>query len=62
MNQNSSRPARKRSIAWLYYAVLAAVCAVFGIHQDANLLIPAGVCAAYLAYLFCGGRFVLWIW
>lgn len=53
---------RRRSIAWVYYAILAAVGLYLGFDVNASLLIPGALCAMYSVYLFRGGRFVLWIW
>ena len=52
---------RKRSIAWIYYALLALVGVIAGFQAPAAFLV-ALACGAYSAYLFRGGRFVLWIW
>lgn len=57
-----NRPTRKRSIAWIYYAILAMVCLFVGFNTEIGALVPAALCAAYSVYLFRGGRFVLWIW
>jgi hypothetical protein len=54
---------RKRSIAWVYYAILATLCLIGSINAaDARLLFPTMLCAAYATYLYRGGRFVFWIW
>jgi hypothetical protein len=61
----AQRPAgrRKRSIAWVYYTILATVGLISSIGKaDAGLLLPTIVCAAYATYLYRGGRFVIWIW
>jgi hypothetical protein len=52
---------KKRSIAWIYYAVLSVAAGFAGFQAPAVFLI-ALACGAYSAYLFRGGRFVLWIW
>jgi hypothetical protein len=54
---------RRRSVAWVYYAMIAALALVgtFSTGQMAGLLVAA-VAVAYSTYLFRGGRFVLWIW
>ena len=56
----SLRP-RVRSRAWVYYTVIAVGATVFGFSHPALLLIAA-VAGIYAAYLYRGGRFVLWIW
>jgi hypothetical protein len=59
---NTPRPVRRKaSIAWIYYGVLAVVGVVAGFQVPAAFLF-AVACGAYSAYLFRGGRFVLWIW
>jgi hypothetical protein len=57
-----SRPTKKRSLAWIYYAIIASICAFIGFNTTAGLLVPAALCALYSVYLFRGGRFVVWIW
>lgn len=53
---------RRRSIAWIYYAIIAVV-ALFGIPSTHGLsLIAVAVAAAYAIYLFRGGRIVIWFW
>jgi len=54
---------RRRSVAWIYYTILAVLALIFAINksQPGGLLISA-LCSAYATYLFRGGRFVLWIW
>jgi hypothetical protein len=64
MTANVSTPQpvrRRRSIAWVYYAILALV-GVFASFTAPGVLVLTLACAAYSAYLFRGGRFVLWIW
>ncbi|WP_285743232.1 hypothetical protein [Lentzea sp. NBRC 105346] len=60
--QRQQRPHRRRSIAWVYYAILAAAGVYVGFDIDVTALIPAVLCAAYSVYLFRGGRYVWWIW
>ncbi|MET8758819.1 hypothetical protein [Lentzea sp. NPDC004782] len=57
-----NRRARRRSIAWVYYAILAAVGVWVGFSTHIAALFPGLLCALYSVYLFRGGRFVLWIW
>jgi hypothetical protein len=54
---------RRRSVAWIYYTILAVLGLIFAVSksQPGGLLISA-LCAAYATYLFRGGRFVIWIW
>jgi hypothetical protein len=53
---------RKRSVAWLYYAVIAVVLVIFAVSTVLAALLPALLAAAYSLYLYRGGRFVLWLW
>jgi hypothetical protein len=61
--ERTKRSCRKRSIAWLYYTVLAAVAVAAAVNTgNAQWLLASLGCGAYATYLFRGGRFVLWIW
>jgi hypothetical protein len=51
----------RRSIAWLYYAILT-ILAVLGAFSNPVMLIVAAPCALYSRYLYRGGRFVVWFW
>ncbi|WP_043717805.1 hypothetical protein [Kutzneria sp. 744] len=65
MNQDNgtqNKPTRKRSLAWIYYSVIAVVATCFGFATDIRALLLAVIAAAYAVYLYRGGRFVLWIW
>lgn len=55
----TTRP--RRSIAWLYYAILAVVALIAGVGQPA-LLVAALPFGAYSRYLYRGGRIVIWLW
>lgn len=55
------RPVKKRSHAWIYWAVVAIVCAVVGVTSTPWLLLVAIGAAAYSFYIFRGGRWVFWI-
>lgn len=52
---------RKRSIAWIYYAVLTVGAVVLGFQAPGTFVVALAL-GAYSTYLFRGGRFVLWIW
>jgi hypothetical protein len=57
-----TRPVRRRSTAWVYYAIiavlgLAAVPSSHGVSLIVTLL--AGL---YATYIYRGGRVVFWIW
>jgi hypothetical protein len=58
----NTKPKRKRSVAWLYYALISIVSLIAAFGVDPRALIVTAVCGAYSVYLFRGGRFVLWIW
>lgn len=58
----ASTPARRRSKAWVYYAVLA-VLSVFAVASThgASLIVTV-LLGPYSWYLFRGGRIVIWLW
>lgn len=51
---------RRRSIAWLFYALLTFGAIVAGFSGSPLFLLVAVVLGAYAVYLFRGGSFVLW--
>lgn len=54
---------RRRSIAWIYYSIIAVISVFAAISTGKpQILIATALCAAYAVYLFRGGRIVLWIW
>lgn len=56
-------PHRRRSIAWLYYSVIAVISVFAAISTGKpQVLIATALCTAYAIYLYRGGRIVLWIW
>jgi len=55
------RPVKKRSHAWIYWAVVAIICVVIGVTSTPWLLLVAIGAAAYSFYIFRGGRWVFWI-
>ena len=56
-------PGRRRSVAWVYYTILAVLGPIFTISQGhPSGLVVTALCGAYATYLFRGGRFVIWIW
>jgi hypothetical protein len=62
----SARPSarrRRRSIAWIYYGIIAilAVIATFSTGKP-QMLIVTVLCTAYAIYIYRGGRIVFWIW
>jgi hypothetical protein len=57
----SSLKPRKRSRAWIYYAVIAITGLVLGFVHPAFLVVTV-IAGAYAIYLYRGGRWVIWIW
>jgi hypothetical protein len=56
-------PRTKRSLAWIYYSIIAVVAVFASIDAGKpEILIAAALCAAYAVYIFRGGRVVFWIW
>ena len=55
------RPVKKRSHAWIYWAVIAIVCLVVGVSSTPWLILVALAAAAYSFYIFRGGSWVFWI-
>ena len=53
--------AKKRSIVWLYWAVITAVLLVGGFTQPASFLVAIAT-GLYTRYLYRGGAFVFWVW
>ena len=51
----------RRSVAWIYYALIA-VGALIASFQHPAFLLAAIVAGLYSTYLFRGGRFVIWFW
>ena len=58
-SESTRRP--QRSIAWVYYTILAVVSLILAPWAPAILLFTA-LFAIYAVYIYRGGRFVLWIW
>jgi hypothetical protein len=53
---------RRRSKAWVYYTILAALSLVGAFSVGPSALLPAALFAMYATYLYRGGRIVIWIW
>jgi hypothetical protein len=51
----------RRSVAWIYYALIGVGGLIISLHHPAFLLV-AIVAGLYSTYLFRGGRFVIWFW
>lgn len=58
------RPARRRSAAWVYYAILSilGIVGLVGGAPIAPALILIFICGLYAFYLFRGGSIVIWFW
>jgi len=52
---------RKRSAAWVYYALITLGAVVAGFSAPA-LFLFALFTGLYSSYLYRGGRFVVWFW
>jgi hypothetical protein len=54
---------RKRSAAWIYYAILSILCVIAAIGSSEYVaLIGTALFGLYAFYLFRGGRIVIWFW
>jgi hypothetical protein len=52
---------RRRSVAWVYYAILTVAAVVAGFSKpEAFLAVP--LLGGYCAYLYRGGSIVVWLW
>jgi hypothetical protein len=51
---------RSRSVAWVFYGLIAIIGLVISPSHH-HFLLGALISGSYAAYLFRGGRFVLWI-
>lgn len=51
----------RRSVAWIYYALITVVAVIVGFHHPETLLVAA-VTGLYSSYLFRGGSLVIWFW
>ena len=52
---------RRRSKAWIYYALLAICAVIVGFSQPTTFLVAIG-CALYSRYIYRGGSIVVWLW
>jgi hypothetical protein len=56
------RSQRRRSKAWVYYALLS-ILALFAIPSVGfSMLLGSVLFGFYATYIYRGGRFVVWIW
>jgi len=56
------RPVRRRSKAWVYYAIIAVLGLVAVPTSHGGSLIVTLLAGLYSAYIYRGGRIVFWIW
>jgi hypothetical protein len=52
---------RKRSRAWVYYALITVMAIAAGFNVPLLFLVVP-VTGLYARYLYRGGRFVIWFW
>ncbi len=53
---------RRRSKAWIYYAIIAALSVVALVSGQLIGLVGTVGAGAYSRYLYRGGRVVIWFW
>ena len=61
-SENPSGAPRKRSRAWIYYAILAVLGLLAGPSTNWTTLWASLALGAYAVYIFLGGRYVWWMW
>lgn len=62
MIPGDTRPVRRRSKAWVYYALLA-ILTLFAVPSTHGAsLIGTVLFGLYASYIYRGGRIVLWFW
>ena len=54
--------ARRRSTAWVYYAIIAVLGIVAAGSSHGSTLVVTALAGLYSVYLFRGGRIVVWFW
>jgi hypothetical protein len=54
--------AKRRSKAWLYYAVLSVLSFIAACSGQVIGLVGTALFGLYSVYLYRGGRFVFWFW
>jgi hypothetical protein len=60
--EGSTKPVRKRSTAWIYYAILAVLGLLAAPSTNGGTLWASLALGAYAVYIFLGGRYVWWVW
>jgi hypothetical protein len=65
--RDSARPAAirrpRRSVAWIYYAVLAAMSLIVAVSTGApGTIVGTVLFGLYATYLYRGGSVVIWFW
>jgi hypothetical protein len=58
---HAARGGRKRSRAWVYYAIIAVLGVVAAFSHPVTLLVTL-IAGLYAYYLYQGGRVVIWFW
>lgn len=62
MFEEQKHQRRRRSKAWVYYAILAVLSLFLIPSIGFTMVLGAMLFGLYATYLFRGGRFVVWIW
>jgi hypothetical protein len=55
-------PRRHRSVAWIYYAILAVVSLAVVPQTGGSSLVLTALLVLYATYIYRGGRIVIWFW
>ena len=62
VNRPVQTPTRRRSRAWIYYAILAVASFIMLCGGHIAGLAGVALFGLYACYLYRGGRIVIWIW
>jgi hypothetical protein len=57
-----TRLGRRRSKAWVYYAIIALFGLIAAPASHGSSLLVTLIAGLYAAYIYRGGRIVFWIW
>lgn len=58
----TSSRVRKRSLAYIYYGIVALICLIGTVSAGPVALLVAALMGGYAIYLYRGGRIVIWFW